>query len=152
MKTINFKTQYSKYMNEKYKVQVLIKDTPRKEAKKALKSFGKGKARKVSNSSVKSNKLSLFSLAKILDKKYKFLTNPVKNVNQYTKQFWNAVFTSNDKNKINNSYLALIFKAINDKKYGSNKKATIKAKGFDRKLIDTGQTMKGIKIKVGNGK
>jgi hypothetical protein len=137
-------------MNKKYLVNVLTNDNPHKQAKsKSLKSFGKGKARITSN---KATGLSLLKLTNILEDKYSFLSNPVKNVNQFTKEFWNAVFTSKDKNKINNSFLALIFKAINSKKYGSNKKATIKAKGFDRKLIDTGQTMKSLKIKVGNGK
>jgi len=150
MAIIDFKTQYSKYLNKKYLVNVFTSDNQHKQAKKkSLKSFGRGKARITSN---RATKLSIIKLTNILEDKYSFLSKPVKNVNQYTKQFWNAVFTSKDKNRINNSYLALIFKAINDKKYGSNKKATIKVKGFDRKLIDTGQTMKGIKIKVGNGK
>lgn len=148
MANIDFKTGWAKYMNKKYKVDILIKDTSYKAPTKAIKEFAKGKSRKVSNSSIKGSNIGLFKLSKILDKKYSFLTTPVKKVSSFTKEFWTAVFTSDNIQKINNSYKALIIQAINKGKYGRNKKSTIKRKGFDRKLIDTGQTIKAIKVNV----
>ena len=148
MANIDFKTGWAKYMNKKHKVDILIKDTPYKAPSKSIKEFAKGKSRRVSNSSINSNKIGLFKLSKILDKKYSFLTAPVKKVSTFTKEFWNSVFTSDNIQRINNSYKALIIQAINKGKYGRNKKSTIKRKGFDRKLIDTGQTMKAIKVSV----
>ena len=147
MANIDFKTGYAKYMNKKYVVNVLTTDAAYKVPLKSTKAFAKGKARKSSNSASKSS-INLFKLTKILEKKYSFLTSPVKKVSTFTKEFWNAVFTSNNMQRVNNSYKALIIQAINKGKYGRNKKSTIKRKGFDRKLIDTGQTIKAIKVNV----
>jgi len=148
MANIDLQTGYAKWLNKKYKINVVIKDSTYKKPVSMIKEFAKGKARKISNSTVKGNKLGLFKLAKILEKKYLFLTKPVKNITSFTKNFWQAVFTSNNIQRINNTYKALIIQAINKGKYGSNKKATIKRKGFDRKLIDTGQTIRAIRVEI----
>lgn len=149
---IDFKTGYAKYLTNKFIVNVVVKDNAYKPSKKGLKSFGGGKARTISNSSKKGSRIGLFRLTKILEGKYKFLSKPVRKVNVFTKQFWNSVFTAKDINRVNNSYKSLILQAINNRKYGRNKPSTIKRKGFDRKLIDTGQTLQAIKVQVRGNK
>ena len=74
MANIDLQTGYAKWLNKKYKINVVIKDSTYKKPVSMIKESAKGKARKISNSTVKGNKLGLFKLAKILEKKYLFLT------------------------------------------------------------------------------
>jgi hypothetical protein len=123
----------------------------RKKASKGLKNLGKGKARKVS---VLSSQTTA-DVLEILDNKYKILSNPLENQNTKEHEVFmdSLIEYSNDKtaansNKIKNSLKAVIVKPILTSVYGYNTQKTADKKGFNKLLVDTGQTVKAIKVKI----
>lgn len=93
-------------------------------------------------------------LAGYLDKRYKFLSHPKEAANsqwirEMADEFAKALDPDNkiQERRLENAGIALIRQPVLDKMYGSNSADTIKAKGFDHPLIDTGNTMSWLNAK-----
>lgn len=122
----------------------------RKKAKKELKSLGKGVSRKVGSNTNQSTA----DILEILDNKYKMLAKPLESNTSEYEEFVNATIeyanekTSTNKNKVKNSLKAVIIKPIFKSVYGLNTQDTAKRKGFNKLLVDTGQTIKAIEVRI----
>lgn len=67
---------------------------------------------------------------------------------KFTKAFLTSAFANKTPNRIKNLLQAVVRNPILKGEYGPNSAFTADAKGFDRHLIDTGQTFKAIKARV----
>jgi hypothetical protein len=121
-----------------------------KDKDSGLKIFAGGSARKIGKNSDKSNS----EILEKLDKSFKILQDPIAKTNatEY-KNFIESVLVNKkdfekNKNKISNAFKALFIAPILKQKYGRNSKKTAENKGFNRFLIDTGQVLKNIKVKI----
>lgn len=119
---------------------------------KGFKKFAGGVARKTSQ---KESGITIGGLAQIYEGKEGIFSKPLQNkkneevisvVNDMISWFWND---ENNKNRIRNGAQAIIRNPILRGDYGHNTSSAIKNKGFDRKLIDTGQLFNSIIAQVG---
>lgn len=122
----------------------------RKKAKKGLKGVGKGVGRRVGSDTNQSTA----DVLEILDNKYKILAKPLETNSTEYEEFMNATIqyadqkTDANKNKVKNSLKAVIIKPILKSVYGINTQDTARRKGFNKLLVDTGQTIKAIEVKI----
>ena len=122
----------------------------RKKAKRELKALGKGVARKVS---INTNQ-STADVLEVLDNKYKILAKPLEGNTSEYQEFVDASIeyanekTTTNKNKVKNSLKSVIIKPILKSVYGLNTQDTAKRKGFNKLLVDTGQTIKAIEVEI----
>lgn len=149
--------------NEKLKLAIegqhyevgIIKNTSHKSAQdknNGLKNFISGDARKT-GSKVDG---SMQEIAGELEKKFSWLSKPFRDGNEKQKEIQTFAKTfiaeiqkkSPNDNRIKNLVQAIVRNPILRGDYGSNKKFTIEKKGFDRKMIDTGQFFNSIKSMV----
>lgn len=116
-----------------------------------LKAFAGGKARKVSG---KYSKSSTADNLKKLDLKYRIFSLPLQNRDATYDEMINAIVDhkvnkSNRLNRIRNAVKGLFLKPILIGKYGRNTPKTAEIKGFNRLMIDTGQTISAISVRMG---
>jgi hypothetical protein len=128
-----------------------FEDNTLNEPAEGYKSIGKGiKARKVG----KSIGGSQIELASELEDKYGFLSKPLKEDSKELKGVLNELISykiyenKENKNRLLNATKSLILKPILTDKYGRNSKKTEKTKGFNKFLIDTGQTIKRLQVRI----
>ena len=122
-------------------------------SKKGLKAVGNQVARKIKN---KQTNQSTADILELLDNNYGVLKKPLDYNNNTTEYrvFIESMISYADKkntlnaNRLKNSLKAVIFKPIFASVYGSNSLKTKKIKGFDKLLIDTGQTIKAIEVSI----
>lgn len=135
-------------------VEVGIFDSKQfKKPQKKLKKFGNYQARRVSN---QLSKQTTADVLEVLDNKYGILEKPLEkntNTSEYSVFVDVMIDYANDKNNINknrlkNSLKAVIVKPIFTSFYGRNSEKTAKIKGFNKLLIDTGQTIKAIEVRI----
>ena len=130
----------------------IFKNIARKNPINKIKNFAGGEARRVGKTPSKG--VTNADVLADLESKYKVLSNPLKD-GESVKNFLNAVLLSTmtakkNSNEIRNTFKALFVKPILKGAYGGNSAKTIKNKGFNRKFIDTGQTVKNLQVKIGN--
>lgn len=137
----------------------ILQDAPKKLRKKGVTKSFAGLKVSASGTLAKNKsgkKISLVYVAKILEKyHFKWLSRPfkVKGLNEDVKRVVDEiaaqVFGKKSKNnkRLENAVQAVIRNPILRGDYGKNMEATIKAKGFDKLGIDTGQFFKAIKAK-----
>ena len=120
-----------------------------------LKSIGKGlQGRKVG----KRTGGDSVELAIELENKYGFLTKPADEKSREMQGLMEQIISyklygnKEAKNKVVNSAKALVLKPILNDKYGRNSKETAENKGFNKFLIDTGQTIKRLAVRISKGK
>lgn len=130
----------------------IFKNIRRKNPINKLKSFAGGEARRVGKTTSKG--VTNAGILADLESKYKVLSSPLQDAGA-VKSFLNAVLlstmtTKNNKNEIKNTFKSLFVQPILKGAYGGNSAKTVKNKGFNRRFIDTGQTVKNLQIKIGN--
>ena len=130
----------------------IFKNIPRKNPIKQLKNFAGGDARRVGKTPSKS--VTNAGVLADLESKYKVLSSSLEDTGA-VKNFLNAVLlsamtTKKNNNEIKNTFKSLFVKPILKGAYGGNSAETVKKKGFNRRFIDTGQTVKNLQIKIGN--
>ena len=139
--------------NYNFEVGILQDSKKRLRKKGATKTFA---GLTISASGKQSPKTSLVYIAKVLEKyHFKWLTRPfkVKGLNEDVKRVVNEIAAqvfgkkSADNKRLENAVQAVIRNPILRGDYGKNMTATIKAKGFDKLGVDTGQFFKAIKAK-----
>jgi hypothetical protein len=106
----------------------------------------------------KSKEVSKNTLLKIVEKnelKYRFLTAPLEDTNtEEFKELITAtiglqVYKDNTfKQRIVNNAKAFILKPILREKYGNNSPKTQKMKGFNKLMVDTGQMINNLKVRI----
>lgn len=69
-------------------------------------------------------------------------------INKFMKAFFNTIANRGSIKRVENLLQAVVRNPILKQAYGSNKNSTADVKGFDRHLIDTGQTFQSIKAKA----
>jgi len=145
---------------DKYDFEVGIFDsTPRKQAKpksKGFKNLAGGPARKTGKTTSNTNQ----SVAKRLRLKYKvnIFRKPFKNknnsdlkrvINLMIKLFFSdGIGNASSEARLKNALQALVRNPILRGDYGNNSPKTVRNKGFNRFMIDTGQMFKSIKAKI----
>ena len=95
---------------------------------------------------------------KILNNKYSFLkkidlspnNKDVKNIINFLVKNLNNPNIS--EKQIENGYLALLINVINRKEFGPNEDSTIKQKGFDFVMKDSGSFIRQLKVWISEGK
>ena len=130
----------------------IFKNIARKNPINKIKNFAGGEARRVGKTSSKG--VTNAGVLADLESKYKVLSTPLEDTGA-VKNFLNAVLLSTmtakkNSNEIKNTFKALFVKPILKGEYGGNSAKTVKNKGFNRRFIDTGQTVKNLQIKIGN--
>jgi hypothetical protein len=136
----------------------ILSDTPKKMRKKGSTKNYAGMKISATGGQAKGKsgeKISLVYIAKVLEKyHFKWLRMPFtysknKDVMKVVQEIALQVFgkKSTDNKRLENAVQAVIRNPILRSDYGNNKKSTIKAKGFDKLGIDTGQFFKAIKAK-----
>ncbi len=140
---------------EKYEFVVgVIEDKPHRSplpASKGLKAYAGGPARKLSRKSYQ-------MVSQVSEKLRKntginFYTNPFKSKNnsdilKFTKSFFKLCTGTGTQRRTENLLQAIVRNPILRGDYGSNSRATVKIKGFNRFMIDTSQLFQSIKAKV----
>lgn len=120
---------------------------------RGLKRLAGGDARKASK---KTSDVWLSDISRWMRRKYNYLEAPLKNPNNkeikqiistYLK-FCNDSKNSSNLKRLNNALQALVRNPITRSEYEGNSLRTIRAKGFDRPMIDTGQFFNAIKARV----
>ncbi|MDR0676930.1 MAG: hypothetical protein LBF97_07850 [Elusimicrobiota bacterium] len=94
-------------------------------------------------------RITLQRLGQILQKKYNWLRRPF--ATEKTKKKFVEILAEHifgDKTGIREKIVELFRKPIRSMKFGSNKLSTIKRKGFNRPLVDTGTFIKNIICKI----
>jgi hypothetical protein len=134
----------------------ILQNAPKKLRKKgATKSFA-GLQINALGSVSKKRPTTIAYVGEILEKyHFKWLTRPFKtkglneDVKKVVDELAAQIFGKKSKNnkRLENAVQAVIRNPILRSDYGKNMKATIKAKGFDKLGIDTGQFFKAIKAK-----
>ncbi len=131
----------------------ILQNQPKKLRKKgATKSFA---GLTISASGISAKKVTLAFVAAVLEKyHFKWLKKPFtmaknKDVRKVVDEIAAQTFKkrSKDNKRLENAIQAVIRNPILRGDYGKNLAATIKAKGFDKLGIDTGQFFKNIKAK-----
>ncbi len=151
MKDIKYLAKDFKALIEKNEVEigVFASENNRKQAKDRLKTFAGGPARSVAN---KPSSEGNASILEDLEKKYGILTKPLQNKAGLEKFFQRLIDYSSEKkkadNRVLNDFKALFIAPILRQKYGTNSQKTAKSKGFSRFLIDTGQLLKALKVRI----
>ena len=141
---------------EKYEFQVgILQDGIHKQAlppTKGLKSYAGGPARKVSG---KSSGMTISEVSESLRKNtgINFYTKPFsskrnKDILNFVKAFFDLCAGRSQRKRAENLAQAIVRNPILRGDYGRNSKATAKAKGFNRFMIDTAQLFRGITAKV----
>lgn len=131
----------------------IFEANPRKKPQRGKKKFAKGVAR--NSDLTKITKLTTADLLEDLEYRYQILSRALEN--QTTKEY--GVFvgalieyandgTSLNHRKIKNSLKAVIVKPILTSMYGYNTQETADKKGFNKLLVDTGQTVKAIEVRI----
>jgi hypothetical protein len=122
-----------------------------KNKKAGLKNVGSSKARLISNK--QSDQTTADNLER-LENKYKLLSKPLDSSSSDYNQFMDAWInlacdnTPANLNKAKNSLKATIIKPVLNSAYGFNTTDTVKRKGFNKLMIDTGQTLKALEVKI----
>lgn len=140
-----------KKLIESQQIEVgIFNDATRKNVKAgSFKNFVGGRARQVSRSaSVESNA----DVLKENQEKHQILTKPLKDQQNMQKLFeriflYKLEGKKND-SRIYNDFLSVWIKPILRQQYGTNTSKTAKTKGFNRFLIDTGQMVKSITLRI----
>jgi hypothetical protein len=141
---------------EKYTFDVgILQDRPHFQAKgktKGLKSFAGGPARQISH---KPSGMSISEVSEELRKNLvtNFYTRPFKSKNnkdilRFTKSFFDLCSGRGERRRCENLLQAVVRNPILRGDYGRNTRATAKAKGFNRLMIDTAQLFQAIQARV----
>lgn len=138
---------------ESYRFEVgILEDKPHRAPSKVLSTYAGGPARRAS--SRQQGTLAAVS-AGVRAQVGNYLTKPFKDQKnapaQLFKTFFELIFASNSASKrkrLENLIAAVVRNPILRGAYGRNKKITADNKGFNRKLIDTGQFVRNIKARV----
>lgn len=102
---------------------------------------------------VSEKSISFKSLINILKSKYNFLETPLlKSSNETLRSVLNIIIKDYNwkisdevsNKRIENTLKASVINPINRKEYGNNAESTIKIKGFDKPIVDTGQIINNI--------
>ena len=145
-----------KGMFGKYDFEVgILEDKPHRDAetgdKAGTRVFAGGPVRKASR---KRTPLTLTKLSQQVREQtgLNYLTSPFKHpksadIVRFTNSFFKLVFGRGEKRRAENLLQAIVRNPILRKDYGSNSPKTVKVKGFDRFLIDTGQLFKAIRAR-----
>jgi len=134
-------------------IKIGVNDKPVKLPKSpnSFKKLGNKKARKTGS---KRSGVSTFELAKKMERKYKIFSRPIKRPQKELKEAMDllgkAVLEGKKipKRAIENLTISAIRIPILKKQYGSNRKATILAKGFNLLTVDTGTTFNSIDVRI----
>lgn len=140
---------------EPYNFEVgVINDRPHYSAKsKTLKGYAGGPARRQSN---KTN-CTMGDVSKDVRKflGFNYLTRPFEkknaNINQFMNWFFKSIFASGkltEKRRGENLLQAVVRNPILKQEYGRNSRYWARVKGFNRKLIDTGQFFRSIEGRI----
>lgn len=140
---------------EAYTFEVgILKNGPYKNPKSksfGFKSFAGGRARKVESKSDK----TLREVSKWNRKKTNYLMAPFEDtsdksgdIKKFLNAFFSYVFGRSTEKRLINTLQAVVRNPILRGDYGPNARSTIRTKGFDRYMIDTGQLFKNILARV----
>jgi len=141
--------------NYNFEVGILKNEKKKLRKKGATKSFAGLKINALGTAS-KKRPTTLAYVAEVLEKyHFKWLTRPfkVKGLNEDVKKVVEEIAMqifgkkTKDNKRLENAVQAVIRNPILRGDYGNNMDTTIKAKGFDKLGIDTGQFFKAIKAK-----
>ena len=135
----------------KYDFKVgILNDGPHKDAQpktKGLSSYAGGPIRKKTRTSDMS--ISQVSEANRQHLGVNFYSQPFKDktadVVKFTREFFRLAFGKSEKKRAENLLQAVVRNPILKGEYGSNGRMAMRAKGFNRKMIDTAQLFKAIK-------
>jgi hypothetical protein len=142
---------------EKYYFEVgILNDKEHKNPKNknyGLKDFYGKVARKTSN---KTGSLTTAGISNIIREKYHFdyLAEPFKgggdshDIMEFSKQFFKFCFGRTQAKRLTNMLQAIVRNPILRGDYGQNAVSTIRAKGFNHFMVDTGQLFKAIGARV----
>lgn len=140
---------------EKYNFEVgVLRNGEHKDAlpaKKGLKNFAGGPARRVGAKSSKSIQDVSKSLRRITG--INFYTRPFRSranrdILRLFKHFFDFCAGRGERRRVENALQAVVRNPILRGDYGANSEATTKIKGFDRLMIDTGQLFKAIRARA----
>lgn len=146
-------SKQAKGVFEKYEFQVgILEDAPHRKAKKGIKSYAGGPARKISS---QASGLTISEVSERLRKHtgINFYTKPFnskknKDILAFIKVFFDLCAGRTEARRAENFLQAIVRNPILRGDYGSNSAVTVKIKGFDRFMIDTSQLFQSIKAKV----
>jgi len=114
-----------------------------------LKSYAGGPARKTS---FKSGDKNISDISNTWVDKENYLIKPIRNnksdIIKFSKEFIKSAIARTQPKRVINLLQAIIRNPILRGDYGSNTPETVKRKGFNRYMIDTGQFFKAITAKV----
>lgn len=138
---------------EKYEFEVgVLEHKPYRSAEpksKGLKKFLAGPARKVSK---KSAGLSVARVSFYNRRKTDYFRKPFKrrssDIIRFSKEFFKLCAGTGEERRVLNYLQAIVRNPILRGDYGPNAPATVRTKGFDRYMIDTGQLFNSIKARV----
>ncbi len=140
----------------KYAFEVgVLKDGVHKSAlskKKGLKTFAGGPARKTGRLA---SGETIGKVSKANRERTDYLRKPFKkrsaDIIKFSKSFFDLCFGKTEKQRCINLLQAIVRNPILRGDYGHNRRGTIRAKGFDRLMIDTGQLFTAIRARVVKG-
>jgi hypothetical protein len=146
-------TKQAKGVFEKYNFDVgVLNDGQHKAAGVGIKQYAGGPTRKTSN---KSSGKSISQVSESLRNKtgINFYTKPFsskknKDVLEFVRVFFEVCVGKSQAKRAENLLQAIVRNPIMRGDYGKNTLKTVKAKGFNRYMIDTGQLFKAITAKV----
>lgn len=138
---------------EAYEFEVgILKDAPYRlpaPKEKGLKNFNGGPARRVTN---KYSKASIGEISKFNRKKTDYLRAPFKvkssDIIKFSREFFKLCAGQDVETRLINYLQAIVRNPVLRGDYGPNNAATIRKKGFDRYMIDTGQLFNSIKARI----
>lgn len=138
-------------INRTYCIGILPQVETKHHARALHKNFTKSGLTRKSRKDLK-KQITIGDLTKILNSKYKFLIDPFQknsnkdllNVLKIIQQELSGLNHIIAEKRIINGLIASVVNPINRKEYGSNDPKTIKAKGFDKPLVDTGEILNNI--------
>lgn len=137
---------------EKYSFEVgIIQDGPHKQARKGLKVFAGGPARKVGRKSTQqisevSERLRKNSGVEFYRRPFRAKGN--RDLLLFVRRFFRVIAGKMEARRLVNTLQAIVRNPILRGEYGANSEQTAKRKGFNRFMIDTGQLFKAIRAKV----
>lgn len=141
------KGRFGKYQFEVGVLQNRIHKQPLPKSR-GLKSFHGGPARKVSNKP----QLTIADVSKWNRKKKNYLKAPFKrrtsDIIKFAKEFFRLCAGKTEAKRAVNYLQAIVRNPMLRGDYGPNKRRTIRAKGFNRYMIDTGQLFTNIRARV----
>lgn len=138
---------------EKYEFEVgILTDKPHKKPlpkSSGLKVLYGGPARQISS---KPSGLSVAQVSNFNRRKKDYLRRPFKkrssDIIKFSNHFFKVCFGKGMTNRLVNYLQAIVRNPILRGDYGPNKPSTVRNKGFNRYMIDTGQLFNSIKAKV----